>query len=399
MHSIALVVNSFPKLSETFIYNKVKFLSDNGFSVSIITHSKGDRGGVPPSVGANVDVVLSPISFSKINCLFRLFYNSLVSPYEIWSAYKFLKKNRFSFSQIVKSLILYLPFIRKYDIIHFAFSGVAIVYLPLIPHLKNSSLIYVSCRGSAELISPLISDGRKRKLKTLFSVIDRVHCVSNNMLSVCEKMGLDPNKAFLNRPAIDASMFQKRLKYKQNSICIVSVGRLHWVKAIETLLMALRQLVDENINVVLYLVGDGLEKEKLIFLSHLLNIEKNVVFVGAQAPSRIVEILSKADIYAHSSISEGISNSVMEAMAMELPVVSTDVGGMSELIDDQVDGFLVPPLDATAMANKLSILCHDANLRLQIGRNARLKILKDFTLGRQRNEYLDEYTRALASKI
>jgi glycosyltransferase involved in cell wall biosynthesis len=95
-------------------------------------------------------------------------------------------------------------------------------------------------------------------------------------------------------------------------------------------------------------------------------------------------------------MSEGISNAVMEAMSMQLPVVCTDAGGMNELICDGHDGFLVPVLDPAALADKLLLLASDPELGKALGQRARQKILNDFSLDRQRNVYREEYAQQLA---
>lgn len=400
MRSIALVVNSFPKLSETFIYSKVRFLAENGFKVTVITHTdKNDGKMFPINDIANIEIINSTVSSSKIHAAFKLIITLLSNPIEIWKNYKQIKSKYKYKKEIIRLLLLYIPFSKKYDIIHFAFSGLAIAYLPLLPVLKKKSILYTSCRGTAELIRPIVDNQRKQELIKLFSIIDRVHCVSSDIMHVvCQKFELHPSKAFVNRPAINHEVFQEKKSEKfrsKKSINIISVGRLHWVKAIEILLQGLNILCQRGVDATLYIVGDGPEKEKLIFIAHSLNIEKKVIFMGSQSQERVFQLLNTADIYVHSSLSEGISNSVMEAMAMGLPIVCTDVGGMSELISNNEDGILIQPLEPNEMADQLYHLCQDDILRKKMGQNARKKIIKDFTLERQCKIFLQEYTQAL----
>src|SRR5205823_71365 len=94
-----------------------------------------------------------------------------------------------------------------------------------------------------------------------------------------------------------------------------------------------------------------------------------------------------SDVFALLSLSEGISGAAMEAMAAGLPVVATEVGGMSELISDGVEGFLVPSRDAAAAADRLGELLTQPALRQQMSALARAKIESHFTLDRTVRDY------------
>lgn len=401
MIRIALVVNSFPKLSESFIFNKVKFLSDSGYIVTVITHSPVNDNISKENELPRINILLTPASLPIFRRLFHYIRAFFRHPIEFIRVYKHLTLIKLPIKERIRILPLYFPFMKKYEIIHFSFSGLAISYLPLIPLLRQKAITYTSCRGHAEQIRPLTDQLRQKELGLLFSVIDRIHCVSDDILDTCKKYGLNPEKAFVNRPAIDASVFQRKdagIGNDSATIRLVTVSRLHWKKAQEFLLLTLRSLIDKGINVSLFIAGSGPEREKLSFFIHMLELEDKVTLLGSQSQDQILNLLNNCDIYIHSSISEGISNAVMEAMAMELPVVSTNVGGMGELIDDGIDGLLVPPLQPLIMAEKIAELCQDYDVRRKIGRNARLKILSNFTIERQRNVYLREYYSALAAK-
>ncbi|MBI5050449.1 MAG: glycosyltransferase family 4 protein [Nitrospirae bacterium] len=93
-------------------------------------------------------------------------------------------------------------------------------------------------------------------------------------------------------------------------------------------------------------------------------------------------MLAISDIFALSSLSEGMPVSIMEAMASGLPVVSTDVGGVSELVMDGETGFLVPPKNPDALAEKIKALMDDKALREKMGMNGQERINETFTLER-----------------
>jgi len=403
MPSIAIVVNSFPKLSESFIINKVRLLSENGFDVTVITHADTKEltvGGNDKSL--NINIIKSPSVLSIRNKILKLLVALIFNFKEAFQLYALLRKDKLSILNYIKSLLLYIPFMKKYDIVHFPFSGIGIAYLKLFPIVNKNMLTYVSCRGSAEKIRPLHDLSRKTELFKLFQLVDRVHCVSNEMVGICIKYGLPHTKAFVNRPAIDINHFQGKnnnsIPKSTNNMNLVTIGRLHWVKSYETILLAIQILKTKKIVVRLHIAGDGPELEKLIYISHLLQIEEQVNFLGKQTPEQISNLLEQSDIYVHSSISEGISNAVIEAMAMELPVVCTNIGGMNELIDDGVDGILVPVFQPKEISDSILWLIENPDIRIKLGKQARIKIIKEFSLERQLNVYLDEYNTTISLK-
>lgn len=401
MPSVAIVVNSYPCLSESFILNKTILLSKSGYEVTVIAHRlEGD--GPAYTLPDNITIVHAPSAFKSWGRYLHLAGALLQHPLEFLallktSATKDLKSH-------LKLLFLFSPFAgKKFEIVHFTFSGLGVSYLPVLPFLKNKSAIYVSCRGHAEQVRPLIADNRKDSLRSVFEWADRVHCVSADIVNTCKSYGLEPNKAFINRPAIDPGFFSapadKGGQKPKDGVRLITVGRLHWKKSHETLLQAAHIVHGKGIKIHVDIVGDGNEKEKSVFLAHLLGIADCITFHGKKQPGEIQDLLTASDIYVHTSVSEGISNAVMEAMAMELPVISTNVGGMGELICDGSDGLLVPALDPEAVADQILLLANDGALRKKLGQSARQKILKEFTLERQCAVYVEEYSRYLANSL
>jgi len=146
------------------------------------------------------------------------------------------------------------------------------------------------------------------------------------------------------------------------------------------------------------LVGDGPSRDELAFYVDNLGIQKNVEFYGRASTGEIKKLLGQASVFFLSSISEGVSNAVLEAMAMEVPVVTTDAGGMVEAINNGVEGFVVPRYDPTLLAARVKQLLSDESLRQRIGRNARRRVLHDFTIERQVEIFLNEYSSLANSK-
>jgi glycosyltransferase involved in cell wall biosynthesis len=288
------------------------------------------------------------------------------------------------------------------DIVHFELSGLAVAYLPVFKLLRPAK-IFVSCRGAAEQIKPLADPGRGSDLEKLFSSADRVHCVSQDMLESCKKYGLTEQKAFVNRPAIRADAFTRAAAIpgetvRTRPVRISSTGRLHWKKGFDVALLAIKLLKDSGERVTWEIIGEGPEREKLVYMIHALGLSEIVGLAGKMDSSQVKARLEKSDIFLLPSLSEGISNAALEAMAMELPVISTRSGGMDEVIANGQNGLLVDCYSPEQIASSIRHLITDVSLRNELGKNARLTILKRFSLERQIMTFTREYASARSTQ-
>ena len=297
-------------------------------------------------------------------------------------------------TRALKACIRAVPlFVGEYDLIHFAYSGLAVSYLDSLPLLGRSRLM-TSCRGAAEQITPLLKPERAESLRQVFARMDLVHCVSMDMLRTAESYGLSREKAFINYPAIDSLVFKRQHPYvdkEDRPYLLLSTGRLHWKKGYEYALMAVRALLDQNYDVRYDIIGAGDEEEKLRFTISDLHLTEHVRLHGRQSAEFIREKLELADVFLLPSLSEGLSNAVLEAMAMEIPVVSTNAGGMSEAIRDNVDGFLVPTRNPVEMADRVKMLLNNFALRKEMGESGRRRVQEQFNLSRQISCFIEKY--------
>ena len=189
---------------------------------------------------------------------------------------------------------------------------------------------------------------------------------------------------------LDTHLFtgpQQDKRQPQESLpLILSVGRLVEKKGFETLIHACALLKEKKRRFKCKIVGGGDEAytAKLQALINNLKLERTVELHGAVTQEELRGIYSQATLFALSCLvvnngdRDGIPNVLVEAMAMSVPVISTDISGIPELISDNVNGLLVPEKNAGAMANAIERLLADGELRQLLGKAGRARVCKDF---------------------
>jgi len=165
-----------------------------------------------------------------------------------------------------------------------------------------------------------------------------------------------------------------------STVQMVCVGRLVAAKGHRILLEAVRQVRERGVTLRLTLIGAGPELGRLQeFVAHH-DLSDAVTFTSALSHSQTLDQVRRADIFVLASFAEGIPVALMEAMSLGIPCVSTTIAGIPELIRSGVDGLLVPPANATALADALEALALDPTLRRELGRSARQRIIADYNL-------------------
>jgi glycosyltransferase involved in cell wall biosynthesis len=167
------------------------------------------------------------------------------------------------------------------------------------------------------------------------------------------------------------------------------------VKDQATLIDAVARVARSNPDVRLLLAGDGPLRYSLEARAAVQGVGDRVTLLGHR--SDVETVLNALDVFALSSTSEGLSNTILEAMASGLPVVATRVGGADELVDDGVSGLLVPPSDPIALAAALGELTGNRDKRLGMGAAARRRAESEFALSRMIGRYEDMYWRLAKS--
>lgn len=162
---------------------------------------------------------------------------------------------------------------------------------------------------------------------------------------------------------------------------LLFVGRLAAVKGLPVLFDALERLQATHSDIRLTIVGDGPDREALEMRAKGLG--EMVRFVGYKSQNEVAEMLGEADIFVLPSFAEGLPVVLMEALAARVPVVTTRIAGVAELVEDGVSGILVAPGDSAGLAGAIVRVLDNANLREKMGRAGRAKVIAEFDVARE----------------
>lgn len=380
---IGIIVPEFPSYTETFFLSQVKGLCERGHDVIVFcSHQNKD-----PVLEKNYELKhYSNLRIVELNIIrFGLtgLKNIVLHPLFFFGGWN--REHSFRKSIYVQLCKVYL---QKFNcsIYHFGYTGTAVSFLPMLGSLPGK--VVVSCRGTAENVKPITDPGRIVKLFEVFKRVDSIHCVSEDLAVVIRRYGAPQEKIFINRPSIDVDYFRRRTPYPDHEVLqILTIGRLVFQKGLVTGILAIRLLVKKFPTLQWVIAGDGPDREELVFHIHLFGLEHNIVLAGRKSRMEIFEMYQQCDIFFLPSISEGIANVVLEAMSMELPVVSTDAGGIGEVIRSGKNGIACPVYDHIAMADALELFYRNREMRASMGRQAR----KTIEAGHNLTKYIDVY--------
>lgn len=222
--------------------------------------------------------------------------------------------------------------------------------------------------------------------------VDRVVAVSDDAARMCcTDDRLRPEKVTRIWNGIDVARFGYRgsAPNQATNPLAISVARLSPEKDFPTLLRAVARAVREVPEFKLKIVGDGQERPALEQLSRELCLSEHVQFLGER--NDIPHLLAAAGFFVSSSLTEGVSLTLLEAMAVGLPVLATAVGGNPEVVADGVTGHLVPAGDPNALAEGIVQMCRQAGAWSDLGRCGRQRVEEHFDIRRMLRDYEDLY--------
>jgi len=366
--NILYFINYFPTKHKTVALDEMLEMTRRGHTVTVIAVWGGEKSKIN-------DLPFTVIYLKNKIRIFSITYLLLIHPVKIINHFSVLKKY-LGFQDALKYLSSYSAILKnKIDRIHAHFANNAALKANLLSKFIN---VQFSCtgHGSELLLYP------EPYLKELITYAKPFITISNyNKKRLTEKYNLSSDQIVVNYCGIDTDYFKKPEKGKKSdNFSILSVTALKKVKGVTYLIEACRLLKDQHIPFKCNIIGGGSEYETLFHLIQESGIEDCTMLLGVKTQSEIWEYLSASDIFVLPSISEGIPVAVMEAMAMELPVIASNITGLPEIIEDGINGYLVPPKNPQALAEKIIDLYNNPKEIIAFGKAARKTIEEKFNL-------------------
>ena len=243
--------------------------------------------------------------------------------------------------------------------------------------------------------------------KCLSFFTDKVVCVSKAVNKfVVEVEGISEEKTCLIYNGVgklrlgdtDSDIDRKSLGFEKEDLVVITVASLTPHKGHHVLINAATVVSKRHKNLRLLIVGDGPLRNKLEAYAKELRLSSNIVFTGQRKD--IVSLLKLADLFVLPSTErEGLGIALIEAMAKGLPVIGTELGGIPEVIKDDVNGFLVAPGNPYELASDIEKLAIDMSMRARMGRNGRRIYEQKFTAERMVREIELLYDRLLRRRL
>jgi colanic acid/amylovoran biosynthesis glycosyltransferase len=411
--SIHILVAGLMWPPEPFILTRLERLTARGFRVTVAAHVSPEGRAFRRS---GIDVVpLPPTKPPRLRALLAatggLVRLAVQSPARARRLLAALRRPEIeppsrTFWAGVRRLhrLLALAALRP-DVVHLEWESAAVAFHPLVDVWRRPTV--VGCHGSGVNIYAYMSSlGHfTRGYATVFARATAIHCVSEATRAAAVGLGADPAKTRLIRPAVDGSLFRPSDGGASRSFRVVSVAELRWAKGYEYALRAIALLAAEGVPVSFVLVGGEppaltpgrSDTARLRYTAEDLGISDRFELRGEASLDEVAATLRAADVFLHPSLSEGLPNAVLEAMASGLPVVVTDAGGTREAVRDGREGLLVAPRDPKATAAALMRLWRDPDLRARLGAAGRARVLEEFTLERQDVLWTDLYAEVVAA--
>jgi glycosyltransferase involved in cell wall biosynthesis len=230
-------------------------------------------------------------------------------------------------------------------------------------------------------------------------------CVSGGISDVIKEAGFPSDKITVIHSAVDAGAYDSALsKWEARRILgvlpasplLCVIGQLIARKGHHVLLDALPSLRNKFKDIRVLIVGSGAVRSRLEAQVHKLNLDGCVQFMGFR--SDISTILRASDLLVHPALREGFANVGLQAMASGIPVVTTSVGGMPEMVQHEITGLVVPPGDSKTLAQAIEELLSNPGRRSMMGRLGQDIVRESFSVEKMVDSNLALYQKVLASR-
>ena len=378
------LVRNIPKSNQVFLYGSRREKNNQYINTSIQLRIKPTNKAY--------------LLLSSLYYIFKLIYIYRKSSKKLLSQ---LWDNKDNFSNFINRCSAILPpFTDSLDIFHIQWAKTLVYYPEFISHIECP--VILSLRGAHINYSPLSDIQLADDYRKYFPKVKGFHAVSDAIANEAGKYGANHGDITIIKPAVKFAQLQGLSLDNENTIeqlKIISVGRCHWKKGYTFALDAMAILKKHGIKFHYTIIASGEDEENILYQIHDLDLNDQVTFINGLSHDQVIKEVSASDLFLLSSLEEGISNAVLEAMALGIPVLSTTCGGMSEVINNNENGFLVPPRDPEAIFKTIKDFIRiDKEVRTKIIDNAKKTVIKNHNIQDHVDNFLILYKKICLEK-
>lgn len=373
---IAFIIHVFPRIHNTFISNEIIELTKRGHKVSIFSSGKPyekivDENIMKYNLLENTHYFDDFVSFrNKILVRIKKLWPKDNTNTEMYSQYFKEKKHVYeSIAELIKK--------ERFDIIHAGFGNNSATTAMILSELTKTPFTF-ECHAYDLFVDFPFAKEKIAKAAKIFTISDY------NKQYLINIFGCPETKIIIKRVTINETYFSNMQYTPKRDDLIVSVCRLHPIKGLEYAIDAFKLVSAQRAGLKYVIIGDGPLHNSLNEKVEKLGLNKNIIFLGTVENTDVFRYMKEATLFLLPSViaedgdRDGIPTSLIEAMCLKTPVISSKVSGIPELIDDGIDGFLVEPKNVDQIAKRIDFLLSNKDVRERMGEKARDKVNKMF---------------------
>jgi glycosyltransferase involved in cell wall biosynthesis len=393
------VIGTYPGLTTTFIDREIKILRQLGANLQVVAIRR-PAATLPLSkeqqeLGQSV-IYLLPVNWLRFitgNLYFLLFcpwvyFNTLF--YLLTRSQLHLRERLMTFVHFAEGVYTaYILHNHSFDQLHAHFVDRAAIVALVVSRLLNIPYS-LTAHANDIYIKPVLLPEKVAGAKFITT------CTAYNQSYLSQILGDRLNgKLHLIYHGFDLAAYQPSPQLSRDCQLLLSIGRLTEKKGFNHLIAACGYLKNQGYNFTCHIVGEGPLRRALQNQIAELELENVVILCGAMPFEAVLEKYRQASLFvlpcimAKDGDRDGIPNVLIEAMAMQVPVVSTHLSGIPELVQDRVNGLLVPPSDEEALTQALAELLDTPALATQLGQRGRQTVIKNFDVQRNVQHLFD----------
>ncbi len=403
--TLLYLIGTYPLLTTTFIDREIRLLRQRGMQVQVVSIRQPKRPLSPEQEALATDVLyLLPVSPLKLVASFL--WAGVLRPFTTWrTLFYLLTRDHPTLKARLKTVLhfgtgVYAAFLLRNQPgthLHAHFVDRAATAAIVVSRLLNRPYS-VTAHANDIYVDPVLLPEKLGEAKFVAT------CTQYNETHLANLNGNGlQHKLHCIYHGLEIEKYQPpEGKRPSTTPLLLAVGQLKEKKGFPYLLTACRKLKDQGYHFQCHIVGEGPDRQALTHQIQQLGLDEMVTLCGALPHQEVIDKYRQADIFVLPCVTgqdgdrDGIPNVILEAMAMELPVVSTRHSGIPEVVVNGVNGLLVPPADDAALAQALAKLLDDGNGRSQLGQRGRQTVIESFSVEKNVDRLREQFVAGSA---